>query len=165
MKELAFFILPLILAIPIGIFSNLLTPHIKNWWAKSSAGRARKRLVKINAEYEKVSRYFHSKEDLIIYISITALESLLRFGTGFLAPLVVDLYSSMFPKIRLFESELNNYYFLLFILSLSYFFCGRAIYNIFACSNIARKVMDFEKYEQKVNKLKQTLEKIADSPE
>jgi len=54
--ELALSIACLVLAIPIGIYTNQLTPNLRVWWTVRSLDSATKRLVALMALMEHVNR-------------------------------------------------------------------------------------------------------------
>lgn len=161
MNAILIFILSVLLAIPMGVIANLITPHIKNWWAKSSAFRAEKRLGKIESEHSKILFYNENKQDLIIYISKTILQSLTRLAISGLTPLFIILVNSMFPDVRLFDTESENYIALIFTLSISYTFFGIAFVKSIQCANIIQKVVNFDSYQIKTDQLKTSLTEIA----
>lgn len=161
MKDVIYYILPLVLAVPIGVISNLITPYIKNWWAKSSVKRARKRIDKLNLEFEKISQYFNSKEDLIIYVSVTVLETLVRFLISSFASIIFVIFTTAFPNEKVFESDSSNLLLFLFAFLISYSFGVFAVFKAFKCSMITYKVIGFEKYKLRLEKLKDKLEQVA----
>jgi hypothetical protein len=58
-------LLAFLLAIPMSILSNLLTPRVQAWWAIQSKSRAIRRITKIQAKLDKLSN--HSPFDALTH--------------------------------------------------------------------------------------------------
>lgn len=138
------------------------SPHIKNWWAKSSTKRAQKRLLKINFDYERILHFTKAKDDLIIFIVSAILESLPRIAACLFLPLLFMLPSVFFPGIKLFTSlDESRYYFPPTVILL-YIFFALATIRLYKSSLTVRRVRNFDTYKLKTDKLKALLKEIAD---
>lgn len=73
-------LIALLLAVPLGIAANLLTPTIKNWWAKGSEKRLLKRIEDLEKELKICSREIDFKYNA--WLSENIISILETFGFG-----------------------------------------------------------------------------------
>jgi len=64
----------LLLAIPIGILANILTPVIQEKYSKYSENAAAKRIERMKTEYNEAKYYSENKEEFSIYMSSTIIQ-------------------------------------------------------------------------------------------
>jgi hypothetical protein len=48
------FVIGLLLANPLSIIANVLTPGIQNWWARTNSARKQKRIAKLRKELDRL---------------------------------------------------------------------------------------------------------------
>jgi hypothetical protein len=70
-------VLALVLAVPLSVAGNLLTPAVKNWWAEGSVRRARRRVRDLRAQLAYLESLAGDHE----YFELVALRAVLR-GVG-----------------------------------------------------------------------------------
>jgi hypothetical protein len=106
--------LALLLAVPLSVAANLITPYIQDWLSLRNEGLALDRITELKTEYLKVERYASNPELLNTYLISLVLESALYLSfvmiinhiTGFLVgigqPLIyAHLKSGVTSKWRL----------------------------------------------------------------
>ena len=86
----------LLVAIPLSIAGNLLTPAFLNWRARRSKTAATKRLEVISRDYAQIQRFATDPMQLNTYLLLALLSSLLLFAI----PAAIAGFSSMFRVIR-----------------------------------------------------------------
>jgi len=150
-------LLSLVLSIPIGIMSNLLTPRIKNWFAKRATSIRGKRIEELRKEYE-LAKQLHDKPELLNQIvAREIIESIIKLAAGSLffflvyarlivgsSQLFVDSKGNITPST--IAGDLS---FLLFIaivfISITY-----VTNSLSGLSRTLSRVIDFEAYEKAV---------------
>ena len=76
-----YFILGLLVAIPLSIAGNILTPTFQNWWAQFSYKRSIKRVKQLKAELNRLTLLSTKKEDLILE-SLRAMVAFIFFSSA-----------------------------------------------------------------------------------
>ena len=140
----------LLVAIPLSVAGNLLTPYVQNWWAGKSNKTARARLLVVEREFTQASRFAKDRSTLNSYLLISVITIVVLFAlTNVLMGLVSTLMLTPIPV------EMVEYVRLAIpITSLL-----TALLNIMAvvratqAATVYRRVENFAQYESETNAL------------
>jgi O-antigen/teichoic acid export membrane protein len=142
----------LLAAIPLSIAANLLTPYIRDWFAKRSSKKAQKRIKEIEFEQGIVARYAESKEDLSLFLLGTILRVLVLFSLasgialmGFLPNVTPLVPGALYGAGGMISA-------LAYLLGIT-----RGV----SALGTLRKVENFNEYNAEVESLKSTLKQVA----
>lgn len=84
--DVLLWLLPILLAIPVGILTNIMTPRVQHWLATRSVSRTRTQLARLTSELEEARRFNRSKDQLYIRVlhSVCVLLSIMGMGMAML---------------------------------------------------------------------------------
>lgn len=149
------FWLGLLLAIPIGIFSNLITPRLQKLLDRFNHKRAIGRKTDLQKEYEKIKYFAENREAYREYLLVVVIKT--TFISAF-ASCIITIYFA-FSELTTFAIDsynINDYFSpsrLRFIISYVVSLCSSLlIFNIASSAlKIRSKVNNFVEYEKAVN--------------
>jgi phosphate uptake regulator len=152
--------LSLILAIPIGIAANLLTPKFQKWVEQRSEKGRKQTQIKVQAEYERISNYKSNLSDFYIFLLVVSLKITFIYALSSIFSTVINMlpnaldvfanvtnnsgldrgsYSnSIFQVTRVMDSLIR-----LMLTLLVFNYCKDAL-------NVASKVVNFDKYTDSI---------------
>lgn len=146
----------LIVAVPLSIAANLLTPYIRDWYAKRSSERAKKRIAEVEAEHKEISLYLESKDGLILLLLSTILRVLVMFSLAS----AIAFMGSIPSALSLAPYEISIlFYGVTGALSVFLYLIG-INHGLKALTKFG-KVMKYEQYSSEVESLKSELREVA----
>ena len=88
-------IVALILAFPLSLLANIVTPSIKNWWAERSVKSLKKRIVKLEAEFSRMKTFpmfswmqYHTFHSMMNLAKLLAMSVHILIGAALLPTIV-----------------------------------------------------------------------------
>jgi hypothetical protein len=134
-------ILGAIIAIPISVLANMLTPHASTFIFSYSRKRRLRSIEAINGELERIQAFVEHKDSLNLYfmrcfILITILTSIPQLATALFVPLLLTR-SSLFLEWFSVGSQLVNAFFVMLALNVAV----RAL-------SVYRKVVQFDSFKK-----------------
>ena len=147
----------MVLAIPINIIANLLTPLLKNWWAERSQASLRARIERLETELQhEVQRYpAMSETEHYIFKGLTLLATMIILS---LSILLLEVVLAMGPRAVVTHSRGAVGIVLLAVGCLGFF---TVAISFVALSRFWTRRSPFHRSEQRrtIDKMKQTLRK------
>lgn len=156
--SLVFSIAFFVLSIPAAVGANLLTPHLKNWWGKSSIKRAEKRLAELESKENQLDTFIASKQELIVFLLREILNLILIF-TYPIIMLLIFLFMLATSAINELPPPVVRYL-LLTIFSGFYIW---AVIKMVNCFKVIKNVENPDSFRLKIEKSKQVLKKVISS--
>ncbi|QDG38440.1 hypothetical protein FJN14_08270 [Alteromonas mediterranea] len=153
--------LSLILAIPVGITANLLTPKFQKWVEQRSEKGREKTQIRIQGEYERIANYKSNLSDFYIFLLVVSLKITFIYALSsifstviHMLPNALDVFANVTNNPNLDRGSYNNSIIQLtrimdslirLMLTLLVFnYCKDAL-------NVASKVVNFDKYIESIN--------------
>lgn len=144
-------IISLLMAILLSIIANLVTPSIRNWYAKFSKKRSSARVEVLKSELEEMSKYANSPSELSLLVSYSILQVLVFFS---IASAIATL-----ATIMPFMSENISYQtqFIIEIFSPLYYLLSSLFYllGVFMAQKTLRiisRIRNFDEYKSNIEK-------------
>lgn len=155
-------ILSLLMAIILSIIANLVTPSIRNRYAKLSEKRSSARVELLKSELEEICKYANSPSELSLLVSTSILQVLVFFS---MASAIATL-ATMMPFMG--KTVLNTGPSVMDFLSPLYYLLSSLgyLFGVFIALNtlkITSRIRSFDKYKSNIEKSIISLEK--NSPE
>jgi hypothetical protein len=154
-------ILSLILAIPIGIAANLLTPKFQKWVEQRSDKGREQTQIKVKAEYERISNYKSNLSDFYIFLLVVSLKITFIYALSsifstviHMLPNALDVIANVTNNSNLDRGSYGNSIFQVtrFMDSLIRLMLTLLVFNY--CKDalsVASKVVNFDKYTDSIN--------------
>lgn len=157
-------IIALLLTIPLAVTSNLLTPMVKDWWGKSSAKRAAKRIVRLEREYEKIANFKQSKNELFIEILEFVIFLIVTSFITLLIPLIFVVHIVfMTPEDLQHLRPTTSIHIVRWFVSVEIYIALIWIsLKTVRCLRIMKNVRQFDNYKMKMEEKLETLRKITE---
>jgi len=144
-------IISILIALLFSIIANLVTPSIRNWYAKFSKKRSSARVEVLKSELEEVSKYANSTSELSLLVSTSILQVLVIFSmasaVATFAAIMPFMAKNVLDSDRLMMELMSPLYY--FLSSLSY------VLGVFMASNtlkITSRIRNFDKYKSNIEK-------------
>ena len=144
-------IISLLMAILLSIIANLVTPSIRNWYAKFSKKRSSARVEVLKSELEEISKYANSPSELSLLVSYSILQVLVFFS---IASAIATLATTM-PFMA--ENMSYSTQFIMEIFSPLYYLLSSLFYllGVFMAQKTLRiisRIRNFDKYKSNIEK-------------
>jgi len=120
--------LSLLAAIPLAIIANLLTISVRNWLARRSAIKAKKRLKELEDDLKKAETYIDDREKLYLFLARGIFSVLIFIALG----------SAMSSIMPLLSGPIGSIFYLV------------AILRAYQCLNMVKNISNFDKYKGEI---------------
>ncbi|MGR6899388.1 hypothetical protein [Rummeliibacillus sp. BSL5] len=134
-------ILAIILVIPLGIATNLLTPKVINWYSNYSNNTREKRIIALKKELEEKRNLLKNANRLIAYGVISILKILILTTLSSLGIYLQNFYNAVIQT-----TFMNNTIIFFGVLIMNYTIALAATRD----AKLFGKIYNFEEYEKKV---------------
>lgn len=147
LEQFAFWIglISLILALPLAVLGNLISPYVKNWYAEKSVHRTEKRICSLKSQLEKYRNFLHSPTVFIAYV----IERFIKFPCVIFSicsvlSLIVLFYEYQ-PKVHLLNQAVDSIQ-----KTLSFVILSTVVFSFAFIWKEVWRITNFEDYEKLV---------------
>ena len=144
-------IISLLMAILLSIIANLVTPSIRNWYAKFSKKRSSARVEVLKSELEEMSKYANSPSELSLLVSYSILQVLVFFSIASAIATLATIMPFMAENISYSTQFIMEIFSPLYYLLSSLFY----LLGVFMAQKTLRiisRIRNFNKYKSNIEK-------------
>ena len=151
------FTLSILLAIPIGIAANLLTPKFQSWLERRSEEGRAKRREQLDDEYKRVKNFNENRPDYYVFLLVVSLRVTFLYAIRsifntviHMVPNSIDLYFQ-FGEMSRHDFKMIIWRVTSILDSLITLVIVLMVINLVKDAlNVAMKVRDFDEYEKEI---------------
>lgn len=144
-------IISLLMAILLSIIANLVTPSIRNWYAKFSKKRSSARVEVLKSELEEMSKYANSPSELSLLVSYSILQVLVFFSIASAIATLATIMPFMSENISYSTQCIIEIFSPLYYLLSSLFY----LLGVFMAQKTLRiisRIRNFDEYKSNIEK-------------
>ena len=144
-------IISLLMAILLSIIANLVTPSIRNWYAKFSKKRSSARVEVLKSELEEMSKYANSPSELSLLVSYSILQVLVFFSISSAIATLATIMPFMSENISYSTQCIIEIFSPLYYLLSSLFY----LLGVFMAQKTLRiisRIRNFDEYKSNIEK-------------